>query len=230
MRSPAEIHLQPLERQRIWCWEEIPVLELQLSIPHCQSEDSRIRRINRYYEGFAQSCEQYARRFLYPAAVDSFSAALAENRCPEHWHFHAAFSTQLLCDKLWSLTLETEESTFSPPYRRRYADTWDLMIGYQLSLSELFPAAPLYRRRLRQHARESLLAQQAQGASLHENWSHRLISAWNKENFYLTHEGLHWFYPMYALGGESLGIPDFFLPWDNGPSIPIALDSTPLRS
>ena len=232
MRAPAEIQLQPLERQRQWQWEEIPILELRLSVPHCVSDDRRIRRINRYYESFARSCEQYAHRFLFPAATEVFAAALAENHCPAMWHFHAAFSTQLLSQTLWSLTLETEEMTGSTPYRCRYADTWDLRSGYPLSLAEFFPAEPLYRRRLKAHARDTLLSRQAQGAALHENWKHRLISAWNKENFYLNNDGLHWFYPMYALGGEALGIPDFFLPWDNekNPRLPASpLDSEPSR-
>ena len=225
MRAPAEIQLQPLERQRQWQWEEIPVLELQLSIPHCASDDRRIRRINRYYESFARSCEQYAHRFLFPAAAEAFAAALAENRCPDLWHFHAAFSTELLSETLWSLTIETEEMTGSTPYRCRYADTWELTSGYLLSLAELFPAEPLYRRRLKAHAGEALLARQAQGTALHENWKHRLVSTWNKENFYLSDEGLHWYYPMYALGGEALGIPTFFLPWNSekNPKAPASL-------
>lgn len=230
MRSPAEILLQPLQRQRVWHWEEIPVLELQFSVPHCTSEDRRIRRINRYYEGFARSCEQYSERFLYPAAVNAFSAALAENHYPPVWHFHAEYSTQFLSNKVWSLTLETEESAGFTPYRCRYADTWDLTNGYLLSLPELFPAETLYRRRLKQHAKQILLGQQAQGMVLHENWRQRLVSAWNRENFYLSHEGIHWFYPMYTLGSEAMGIPTFFLPWDSekNPRLPPSLlDSKP---
>ena len=222
MRSPAEILLQPLERQRLWHWEDIPVLELCLSVPHCESEDRRVRRINRYYESFARGCEQYAARFLYPAAAEAFAAALKENHCPAAWRFCAEFSTHLLSDKVWSLTLETAESTNRAPYRCRYADSWDLISGYPLSLSELFPADPLYRRRLKQHAKETLLTRQAQGTQLHESWPRRLSSAWNRENFYLSGEGLHWFYPLYALGGADLGFPEFFLPWDSekNPSLP----------
>lgn len=216
MRSPAKIQLQPLVRERQWCRDDIPVLELKLSVPHCVAIDGRNRRINRYYESFARSCEQYARRFLLPAAEDDFTAAVSENRPVPLWYFHIAFSTHLLCDTLWSLSIETEESTFTVPYRRRYADTWDLTSGYPLSLSDLFPSEPLHRRRLREHARKELRQRQAQGIALHESWQRRLSSAWNRENFYLTEEGLHWFYPMYALGGEELGFPDFFLPWRSG--------------
>lgn len=225
MRSPAEIQLRPLVRQRQWHWEEIPVLELQLSIPHCDTKDRRIRRINRYYESFARSCEQYAHRFLFPAAAKDFSAAVAENRCPAPWHFHVSFTTHLLRHGIWSLTLETEEVTDGAPYRCRCADTWELTSGYPLALSDLFPAEPLYRRRLKARAKEVLRAAQEQGLTLHENWQHHLGSAWNRENFYLSDEGLHWFYPMYALGGEALGIPTFFLPWDSekNPRLPPAL-------
>lgn len=230
MRSPIELRLQPLERRRLWHLEELPVLELQLSVPHCCTEGRRIRRINRYYESFARSCEQYAHRFLFPAAAESFSAALAENRLPSPWSFRVTFSTHFLSDKIWSLTLETEETAADPPYLCRYADTWDLVSGYPLSLQELFPAEPLYRRRLMQAASEKLRRQHDQGAALHENWPHRLGSTWNRENFYLSPEGLHWFYPMYALGSKTLGIPTFFLPWDNekNPRLPPSLlDSAP---
>ena len=73
MKSPADIRLQPLLREREWHWEEIPALKLTLSLPHCASEDRRIRRINRYYESFARSAEQYALRFLFPAAPSRIS-------------------------------------------------------------------------------------------------------------------------------------------------------------
>ena len=228
MRSPADILLQPLERQRLWYWEDIPVLELRLSLPHCLSQDRRVCRINRYYEHFAKSCEQYADRVLYPTAAESFAAALQEHRCGEPWQFCVEFSTRLLSDKIWSLTVETAESTNRPPYRCRYADTWDLNHGCPLSLSELFPVKSLHRR-LRQHTREVLSARQAQGAVLRENWRQQLGSAWNRENFYLSGEGLHWFYPMYTLGGETLGIPEFFLPRDNS-LLPLSLLDNGLSS
>lgn len=223
MKSPVNIHLQPHVRERQWCDNEIPVLEMKLSLPHCAALDRHTRRINRYYESFERSCEHYAAHFLFPAAKEAFTVAAAENHPAPLFRFHVTFVTHLLCDTLWSLTLETEEQTGSTSYRCRYADTWDLTNGYLLSLPELFPSEPLYRRRLRQCAREDLLRRQAEGIALHENWQWRLSSAWNRENFYLTVAGLHWFYPMYALGGAEMGIPSFFLPWnqDENPFTPL---------
>ena len=222
MKSPADIRLQPLLREREWHWEEIPVLKLTLSLPHCESEDRRIRRINRYYESFAGSAEQYALRFLFPAARDCFREAVAANVCPSPWCFSVDFSTQLLSKTIWSLTIETAEQTDLGIYRCRYSDNWDLQSAYHLSLADCFPKDPLYRRRLRQAAGETLRQQQLQGVRLHDNWR-RLVSAWNREHFYLTDEGLHWYYPMYAFGGEQMGIPGFFLPWngEEGPCLPL---------
>ena len=224
-KTPATIQLDPLTRERQWLWEDIPVLELKLTVPHCTVEDSRTRRINRYYEHFLQSCEHYAHQLLFPAASEAFAAAVSENRCPPPWHFYGGFFTHLLCDRIWSLCLETEESTDSAPYRRRISDTWDLQSGYPMVLAEFFPSDPFYRRRLQQQAKEALHQQPPQDAILHESWSRRISSAWKRENFYLSEAGLHWYYPMYALGGPNLEIPTFFLPWEEGknPRLPAGL-------
>lgn len=211
-KEPAVIRLQPLVRERTWEREEFPLLRLKLSVPHCVGTDPRLRRINRYYDAFARSCERYARRFLLPAAADAFALAMAEHREAPPWTITVSFTTTLLTARWFSLTLEMEERHESVCERRRYGDTWDLREGYPLALSALFPDEPHLRRRLTRAARETLLCRENEGV-LHERWRRRLLSAWNRERFFLTPEGVHWFYPQYALGGEALGIPTFFLPW-----------------
>ena len=224
-RPPIPVHSEPLTRQHQWHHRELPVLTMTLSLPRCQNDlpDSRARRINRYYETFAQSCKQYAERFLLSEAADAFDTATAENRPFEPHCFSADFSSTLLSDTIWSVTLETHEETFCLPHHRRFSDTWDLRFGYPLSLAEFFPGEPFFRHRLRLHAKQTLLHRQ--DAILHENWRTRLRSTWNSERFYLSVAGLHWYYPMYALGGAELGFPTFFLPWseEKNPRLPPGL-------
>ena len=49
-----------------------------------------------------------------------------------------------------------------------------------------------------------------------ENWQLPLRRNFNRENFFLTPEGLRFFWQMYALAPAELGCPTFLLPYGEG--------------
>ena len=53
----------------------------------------------------------------------------------------------------------------------------------------------------------------AQNGPWREDWQLRLRRSFNRENFFLSPEGLLVFWQMYALGGTELGVPSFLLPY-----------------
>ena len=54
-----------------------------------------------------------------------------------------------------------------------------------------------------------------------DGWRRRLRQQFNPIRFYLTPEGLAFFYPMYAIAPAMEGIPVFTLPYgQGGPALP----------
>lgn len=231
-KTPAELRLKPLEAERQWTWEDVPVLVMSLSLPGFAPAppDRRVRRMERYYRAFARYYERYCQRFLYPPAAEAFRAAQAQSRPFSPWTARVRCRTTLRSETLWSVALEIEERERPDrALRRRLCDSWDLRSGYPLSLGELFEGAPFFRRALLQRARGELLRRQERGEPLRQDWKRRLRTEFSGERFYLTAEGLYLYYPMYALGPEALGLPSFFLPWDaeKGPRLPAGLSAAP---
>ncbi|MGM9618896.1 MAG: RsiV family protein [Oscillospiraceae bacterium] len=230
-KTPAELRPKPREVERRWTWEDIPVLVMTLSLPGFEAAlpDRRVRRMDRYYRAFERSYARYCQRFLYPPAAEAFRAAQAQSRPFSPWTADVRCRTTLRSGTLWSLALESEERDQAGRclLRRRCCDSWDLLGGYPLSLAALFEGEPFFRRTLMKHARTELLARQERGERFREDWKKRLRTEFSSEHFYLTEEGLVFYYPMYALGPETLGLPSFFLPWDaeKGPRLPAGLSA-----
>ncbi|MGM9662775.1 MAG: RsiV family protein [Oscillospiraceae bacterium] len=229
-KMPADLRLKPLEIQRRWDWEDIPVLVMTLSLPGCGSPapDRRVRRMDRYYRAFGRCYERYCQRFLYPPAAEAFQAARAQSRPFTPWTAEVRCRTTLRSETLWSVALETEErDQAGRALRRRCCDSWDLRCGYLLALGELFEGEPFFRRGLIKRAQAELMERQERDGPLREDWKKRLRTELSSEHFYLTEEGLVFYYPMYALGPEALGLPSFFLPWDaeKGPRLPAGLSA-----
>ena len=92
-------------------------------------------------------------------------------------------------------------------------------------LCELFPPHTPYRRRLIRFARETAAQQAERGlAAYHENYRVLLRRCFSSRNYYLSEEGLRFFYPMYAVAPAAEGIVAFTVPYDaeKGPFAPAA--------
>ena len=54
-------------------------------------------------------------------------------------------------------------------------------------------------------------------------WRKKLRRRFNSRNYYLTEEGLTYFFPMYAIAPAAEGIPVFTVPYEAvGPYVPVS--------
>ena len=61
------------------------------------------------------------------------------------------------------------------------------------------------------------------GARYLDGWRRRLRQQFNPMRFYLTPEGIAFFYPMYAIAPAAEGIPVFTVPYEAvGPYVPVS--------
>lgn len=221
--------IQPFAAEREWTVEGIPVLSATVSVPQpVPAADRTARRIRRYYQLQCRSYLRYCEKWLLPQAETEYRAALAASApLPK---FQASLSYRITYQDERFLSLYTQSREITVPGQTqltRRGDTWDLAAGYPVPLSSFFPPRSSWKRQLLETAAEEIRRQEHAGiARYHEKWPRELRRRFNTQNFYLTEEGLAFFYPMYALAPSAEGIPTFVVPYGRGVKSP-GPDGTP---
>lgn len=214
----GSLRTEPFAAEREWTVEGVPVLSAEARVPQPEPAADKVsRRIKRFYQLQCRSFLRYCERCLLPQAAAEYRAALEASRpLPA---FRAELDYRVTYDQggLWSLYTQVREHTASgPALVTRRGDTWDLAAGYPVPLRNFFPSGTAWRRRLPALAAEEVERRERAGAGrFREGWRKEL-RRFNPQNFYLTEEGLAFFYPMYAIAPASEGVPVFVMPYGEG--------------
>ena len=210
---PDDIVLQPLDRELTFCADEVPLLTAQALLPHWENRSSG--RFNRYYRACCDSFQRLCRQELFPRAESAYYRA-RENASPiPQWQAQLSTTITLRRDHLISLHTDTQVVGMPRPYTARRGDTWDLQHQLPLPLSLFFPAGTNLRRRLCDAAAQEIARQEADGlARYYPGWERMLPRAFRPQRFFLSEEGLHFFFPLHAIAPAVEGCPTFFVPYD----------------
>ena len=207
---------EPLTAERVWTVDDIPVLTAEVSLPQpVSAADACSRRFRRYYRLQCRAFLRYCEKGLLPQVKAEYQAALAASgplpSCRAELTYHVTYQdTRFL--SLYTQSRETAPA--GPALLIRRGDTWDLASGYPVPLSAFFPSRRGWKRSLLDRAAEEIRRQERAGiACYHENWPHALRRCFNPQNYYLTEEGLAFFFPMCAIAPAAEGIPTFLVPW-----------------
>ncbi|WP_298028540.1 RsiV family protein [uncultured Dysosmobacter sp.] len=214
--SLAELHTEPFTAEREWTVEGVPVLTAAVSVPRPEPlADAVSRRIHRYYQAQCRAYLRYCERCLLPQAEAEYRAALAASSPLPFFRAELGYRVTYNEGGFWSLYTQSREPALAgPPLLTRRGDTWDLTAGYPVPLADFFPPRSPWKRRLRELAvAEIQRREQAGAARYREGWRKSLRRSFNAQNYYLTAEGLVFFFPMYALAPPAEGIPAFTLPY-----------------
>lgn len=212
---------QAWEKEKTWELDGITVLCATVALPQLEGNSRRARRFNRYYRRLGNAYFVYCEQMLLPYAKAQCRAALESSAPWTHtqaeMHFHITRQT----GSLISLFVDAREHNGPVPrLTLRRADTWDTDCMLPMPLGEWFPPRTPYRRRLIRLARETAADQTQRGlAAYHENYRVLLRRCFSSRNYYISDEGLCFFYPMYAVAPAAEGIVVFTLGYDaeNGP-------------
>lgn len=212
----TELHTEPFAAEREWTVEGIPVLTASITLPQPEPLSDKVsRRIHRYYQLQCRAYLRYCERLLLPQAEAEYRAALAASAPLPCFRAELGYRVTYNEGGLWSLYTQSREVTL--PGRTllvRRGDTWDLAAGYPVPLSDFFPPRSPWKRRLLDLAAAEIQRQEKAGvARYHDAWRRELRRHFNAQNFYLTAEGLSFFFPMYAIAPAAEGIPAFTLPY-----------------
>lgn len=216
--------IQPFTAEREWMVEGIPVLSASVSVPQpAEATDRTARRIRRYYQLQCRSYLRYCEKWLLPQAAAECRAALAASAPLPKFRAELLYRVTYQDERFLSLYTQSREVTLPGQTQvTRRGDTWDLAAGYPVPLSSFFSPRSSWKRQLLETAAEEIRRQERAGiARYHEKWPRELRRRFTPQNFYLTEEGLAFFYPMYALAPAVEGIPTFVVPYERGISSPM---------
>lgn len=222
----TQLSTEPLAAERTWTVEEIPVLTASVSLPTPAegASGAAARRIRRYYQLQSRAFLRYCQRWLLPEAEAEYRAALTASAPLPQLRAELSYQVTYNESGLWSLyTQSRERGADGRTLLTRRGDTWDLASGYPVPLAAFFPRRCGWKKALLAAAEAEIRRREAAGAARwNEDWRRSLRRRFNPENFYLTGDGLAFFYPMYALAPAASGIPVFTLPYGaGGPALPV---------
>ena len=211
------MELQPFTAEQEWNVEGIPVLSAHAAVPRPATLSDRIsRRISRYYQAQCQSYLKYCRRELLPLAAAEYRAALAVSAPFSPFQAELSFQITYQDSHFLSLYTQSRENAGTQKWYLRRGDTWDLTTGYPVPLSDFFPPRSSWKRQLLDFAEESIQQQEQSGIARYHEHPRKLLSRhFNPQNYYLTPDGLMFFFPMYAIAPATEGIPTFLVPYGN---------------
>ncbi|MBQ6206200.1 MAG: DUF3298 domain-containing protein, partial [Oscillospiraceae bacterium] len=208
--------VQSMDTERVWDTEGVPILQARASLPQPLSPDRRLRKVRSFYRLQSRAFFRYCQGELRPWAEKEYRIA-RENSAPLPC-FHAELTFHETCrmGRLWSLYTELQENAGpGSPTRRRWGDAWDLATGYPVAISAFFPPRSHWKRKLLAIAAAEIERQEKRGLSrYYPDWRRRLRRFLNLRNYYITSDGLTFFFPMYALAPPLEGIPSFLCPWE----------------
>jgi len=201
--------------KREWTADGVPVLTAALALPRPADRSSRTaKRIDRFYQLQGRSYLRYCGEWLFPQAEADYRQALAAGS-PLKLR-SAELNFRVTCSErgVWSVYTQTCEQCGGRRTVTRRGDTWNLVTGYPLPLSAFFPKHFPIRKTLLHAAETELLRREACGlARCHERWRQELRRTFNRENFYLTPDGLCFFWQMGTAAAAAEGIPTFRIPF-----------------
>ena len=215
----TELRAEPFAAEREWTVEGIPVLTAAVELPQPLDADAVSRRIRRYYQAQCKAFLRYCERWLFPQAEAEYRAALAASAPLPCFRAELGYRVTYNSGGLWSLYTQSREVTGHTLLTRR-GDTWDLSAGYPVPLSAFFPARSPWRRQLLALAAEDIQRQERAGIARYDPEWRKKLRRFNSRNYYLTEEGLTYFFPMYAIAPAAEAIPAFTLPYGQRDLLP----------
>lgn len=192
---------------------DVPLLTVSSQLPYWEGDHGN--RFNRYYRAYERAFRRYCETSLFPLAQASYREALESGGMLMQWRATLQTTVTYEGGGLLSLYTDSVESTASQRIVLRRGDTWDMTSGTPLRLTDFFPPHTPVRKRILSAVRETVEREERLGLYRYlPDWRARMRRSFNPQNFYISDEGLYFFYQSFAIAPLSEGISTFFLPYD----------------
>lgn len=200
----------PQTNTQVFTHETTPVLRVTTEVVQSLWPHPMAGRFDRYYQAQVRAYVHFAQHQLLPLAKERFI------QCQETGALfapHCATLRQVMTyhdGTVMSLYTQTRD-TLQPTIIRR-GDTWEEQSGFLLPITYFLPRP--YKNALADTALRQIKALEQQGfAQFHPQVGKSLLKRrFNPHHYYITPQGLCFFYPMYAIAPAVEQIPTFLYP------------------
>ena len=194
-----------------------PILELKISYPQILgplSKESEFR-FNNHYRSQARNLNRKTRTECYKNAWGESELAEKEEFDFTLHSFLRTFYTPRVDPQYTSVALDEYQFSGGPHGSTvRRGNTWNLTTGIQVPLSYFFRAKTPYRQILIHHICEQISKQQKNRETLFfENPPKNATRFFSEKNYYLTHNSIVIFYPLYTIAPYHTGILNYHVPF-----------------
>lgn len=213
-RKEPELAVEVDRREWEMTLEGECVMHCVLTRPVLTGTWKGLRAINRCYSHAADNwCRRWERELYCMACLD-LANRRAQGRPFRVWKAELETRITLQENGLLSLWQEGRECRgYDRPLFLRRGDTWSLAEGAPRPLASFYHKERRWKKRLIQQLEKQVRERLASGESLLDpDCTKRLGREFDRENFYLTADGIQVFFPLYALAPGAEGIPVFTVP------------------
>lgn len=211
--------LPPPQEEPPFCVDGVPLLTFSWQLPQLPGKG----QLNRYYRSCRDAFFRTCRREVFPLAQEEYRLAL-EGKAPlPQWQARLTTTVTFNGGTMLSLHTDAVIRGMAQRYVLRRGDTWDIRRQLPIPMRTFFPPRTALRRILCDTAAQQIAREEEVGLSrYHPHWQQLLRRSFHPHRFFLSGEGLHFFYPLYAIAPAAEGIPTFCLPYDQekGPFTP----------
>lgn len=206
--------LQAVTQTQVLTHQNTPLITLTTHLPQSAQPHPMARRFDRYYQAQRRGYLHYATHGLLPIALRLWQQAQEEGDF--FTPFTATLTHHITYQDHQYLSLYTQTKDTLPPTStvQRWGDTWDVHNRFPMPITTFLPQKYRYKATLAETALTQIHALEAQGlAQFHPNISKAMLKRrFNPHHYYLTPQGLCFFYPMYAIAPAVEQIPCFTHP------------------
>lgn len=198
---------------RTFTYNNTPVLTLSILYP-----EVTLRHYPDAQNSINFQIQAQVRDFLHYVSGDLYQQAIAtykesqENGFPFHL-YEAILNYEITYNQHCHLSLYRDQYTFTGGAHGstvRASDTWNLISGRSVPLSDFFPAGQDYRTSLI----DQITKQASENPDIYfEDYQALIAKYFNEEHYYLTSSGAAIYYQQYEIAPYSTGIVVFSIPY-----------------
>lgn len=207
----ASIVMRKIERT--FPYNGTPALTLSVLYPEVtlrRYPDAQ-NRINFQIQAQVRDFLHYASDDLYQQAITTYQES-QKNGFPFH-PYEAVLQYEITYNQHCYLSLYRDQYTFTGGAHGstvRTSDTWNLMSGRSIPLSDFFPAGQDYRASLI----NQMIKQASENPEIYfEDYPALIAKYFNEDHYYLTPSGVSIYYQQYEIAPYSTGIVVFSIPY-----------------
>lgn len=189
-----------------------PVMKYEINVPELWSSTPGVQRVNSVYAADLKAKESYCRGDFYKMAVQDATDAVENGFPVKEYEFLKTFD--VTCNEECVLSLYHDTYVYSGGAHgntERTSETWRFPEGRKITLESLMPKGA--------HYRAAIIARIIAVISRNpepyfDDYKKLVIESFKPESFYLTPDGIAFYFQQYEIAPYSSGIPVFEFSYD----------------